>query len=283
MTCTSAATSATTTNNKNRQHGVSRRRRKIQNTITPLSPDYFDNLRANGATNITRVKQLSTSIYQVTLESTSSEVGETYRLIDVNGFFPFTNGSSSVLGVANDAAAMLLAIYHFNNIQLSPILTVDDIGECNIRLTADLFDTETSPIATTRAITKVLQQNFQFDTPAPGGVVGALRSAETSPLALLTGVNDIAQVSYGSTSSLFDVKEQYPLFGRTVTNSDGEAAVAVKLFNSIGATHVGVLFITVRNEQFALSLQAVLIRVPFFWSAGRLRVGLAKVVPRHCE
>lgn len=37
------------------------------------------------------------------------------------------------------------------------------------------------------------------------------------------------------------------LVGRTVTNSNGEARVALDYFQSIGATHVGVLFVTVSN------------------------------------
>lgn len=223
---------------------ISATRRRSMQAAVP-SPDYFDNLRIN-ATIISNVDKLSTSIYEVTVNSSLGD--ETYRLVDIVGFFSFTNGTHPRPGVPNDAAAMLLAMYHFNNIHLSPILNVKEIGDCNIRLTGRFNDSQLSSIATTRAITKILQQNSQLSTPAPGAVIGALRSSQTSPLAILTGVNNIPQLSYASTSSFFDVKEQYPLFGRTVTNSDGEAAVAAQFFNSIGATHVGVLFITVRKE-----------------------------------
>ncbi len=53
------------------------------------------------------------------------------------------------------------------------------------------------------------------------------RSVVTSPLAILTGVNDVPHFSYASTSLNLDVKEQYPISGRTVTSSVGEAAVVL--------------------------------------------------------
>jgi hypothetical protein len=66
----------------------------------------------------------------------------------------------------------------------------------------------------------------------------------TSPLAILTGVNDVPHFSYASTSLNLDVKEQYPIFGRTVTSSVGEAAVALKFFQSIESTQVAILFVS---------------------------------------
>jgi hypothetical protein len=63
-------------------------------------------------------------------------------------------------------------------------------------------------------------------------------------LAILTGVNDVPHFSYASTSLNLDVKEQYPIFGRTVTSSMGEAAVALKFFQSIESTHVAILFVS---------------------------------------
>lgn len=56
------------------------------------------------------------------------------------------------------------------------------------------------------------------------------------------------QFSYASTSLNLDVKEQYPIFGRTVTSSVGEAAVALEFFqsNSIESTTeaVAILFVS---------------------------------------
>jgi hypothetical protein len=220
------------------------RETKQRSFITP--PDYFDRIRVN-QTNVADVKQLSTSIFQVTTNITG--VGEvSYRLVDINGFLPFSEGSAFRVPVQNDAATLLLAIYHFNNIELSPIRSGFDISDCDIRFTATFFDTDFSPVLTTRRFTQVLQRHDSFAQPSPAAVVGAYRSAESAPLAIWTGVNGIPQVSYASTSTDFDAKDQFPLFGRTVTNTDGEASAAVELFQSFGSTHVAILFVTVSDK-----------------------------------
>ena len=74
----------------------------------------------------------------------------------------------------------------------------------------------------------------------------------SATVAILTGVNEIPQVSHASTSTDFDVKEQYPLFGRTTLSSSGEAAVALEYFKQLGATHVGIIFVT---DSFGSALQ----------------------------
>jgi len=170
---------------------------------------------------------------------------EIFRLAQITAFLPFTDGGSLREAVEDDLAASLMAIHHFNNPQLSPHLTPQDLEGCNIKLTAEFFDTQYSPIDSTRLFTNILQRQHTLQLPAPSAVIGAYRSAVTSPLAILTGVNDIPQVSYGSTSTDFDVKEQYPLFGRTIHSSTGEAQVALQLYKSLlHASHVGVLFVT---------------------------------------
>ncbi len=155
-----------------------------------------------------------------------------------------SNGRRLRPTVENEAIASLLAIYHFNNPETSPILNAQELEGCNVRLTTEFFDTQFSPINSTRRFTDVLLRNHSLDNPLPAAVVGAYRSATTSPLAILTGVNNIPQVSYASTSTDFDVKEQYPYFGRTVPSTLGEARVAVKYFQDLGASHVGILFVT---------------------------------------
>lgn len=214
---------------------------KQRSFITP--PDYFDRIR-NSQDEAASVIQLSTSMYQVTTNVTG--VGDaSYRLVDIGTFLPFSEGEDFREPVQNDAASLLLAIYHFNNILQSPF----DIGDCDIRFTTTFYDTEVSPVVTTKRFTQVLRrQHYSFELPAPGAVVGAYRSAETAPLAIWTGVNGIPQMSYASTSADFDVKAQFPLLGRTVTNSDGEAAAAVQLFESLGSSHVGVLFVMVSKS-----------------------------------
>jgi hypothetical protein len=226
-------------------------------------PDYYDKLRNRTDLTIERALDDSMSkIFRVTLNSNSSissaEEQVTYRLADIKTFVPFSNGTNVRQGFQNDAYTALLAAYHFNNPHLSPILTSEQMEGCDVRLTMELLDTQASPIETTRTFTRVLQRNTDFSVPEAAGVVGAYRSAVTSPLAILTGVNDIPQISPASTAVDFDVTEQYPLFGRTVASTVGEAEVALKFFQSVDASHVAVLFVTVRIQSYRIVLLKML-------------------------
>ena len=215
----------------------------VQISTAVYDVDYFDKLReGEGLKNAENDR-----LFEV-----SDDGGNTFRLAQITVFLPFSDGSSLREAVEDDLAASLMGIHHFNNPELSPHLNEEDLKDCNIKLTAEFFDTEYSPIDSTRLFTDILQREHTLVEPAPAGVIGAYRSAVTSPLAILTGVNDIPQISYASTSTDFDVKEQYPLFGRTIQSSTGEAQVALELFKSLKASHVGVLFVT---DAFGSALQ----------------------------
>jgi hypothetical protein len=214
-------------------------------------PDYYDKLR--NRTDLTAESNSTSKIYRVTVNSTDANDNNTtttatYRLADIKTFVPFSNGKVTRQGFQDDAFTALLAAYHFNNPDLSPILKQEQVAGCDVRLTMELLDTQFSPIETTRAFTNVLQRRTGFAVPEAAGVVGAYRSAVTSPLAILTGVNDIPQITSASTAVDFDVTEQYPLFGRTVTSTVGEAEVALKFFQSVNASHVAVIFVTVSTQ-----------------------------------
>jgi hypothetical protein len=211
--------------------------------------DYFDRLRTAPLLTTSAIK--SPANEDRMWEVTTTE-GETFSLAHITAFLPFSDGTSIREAVEDDLAATLMAIHHFNNPELSPHLTPEDLADCNIKLTAEFQDTRQSPIDSTRRFTNILQRQNVLSEPLPAGVIGAYRSAVTSPLAILTGVNDIPQISYASSSTDFDVKEQYPLFGRTIHSSTGQALVALELFQSLGASHVGVLFVT---DAFGSALQ----------------------------
>lgn len=210
---------------------------------------YFDDLRKDS--NITN--NIS-SAYEK-LWNVADNRGNTFGLAQITAFLPFSDGTNIRKGVQDDLAATLMAIHHFNNPELNPNWTPEhlaDLAACNIKLTAEFHDDRFSPIDTTRLFTNILKQPNSFSQPHPAGVIGAYRSAVTSPLAILTGVNDIPQVSYAATSTDFDNKDQYPLFGRTIQSSTGEATVALQLFQSLNATHIAVLFVT---DAFGSALQ----------------------------
>lgn len=215
---------------------------------------YFDDLRKNG--NESNGTEIQSPLGVDRLWNVTVSSGDTFKLGQFAVFLPYSDGTNTRAAASNEMAAALMATHHFNNPELSPHLTLTEdleaLANCKLKLTADFHDTRYSPIDTTRLFTNMLQQENVFSEPLPAGVIGAYRSAVTSPLAILTGVNGIPQVSYASTSTDFDVKDQYPFFGRTVTSSTGEAEVLVQLFQSIGSMHVGVLFVT---DAFGSALQ----------------------------
>lgn len=222
---------------------------EARRAIDPMDPNYYDQIR-NGDSNLVVKAEASddSNVFRVELED-----GSSFRLAELKAFLPLSDGREIRPGTQDDAAAALLAVHHFNNIDtMSPILKPEDVENCDIKLTMEIVDSKFSPIGSTRVFTESLHTENTLSTPLPTAVIGAYRSATTSPLAILTGVNGIPQVSYASTSTDFDVKEQFPLFGRTVTSSTGEAKVALDFFLSIGSTHVGVLFVTVGIACFSV-------------------------------
>jgi ABC-type branched-subunit amino acid transport system substrate-binding protein len=208
--------------------------------------DYYDRLRVDP--NLRQEAQGSNDSYVFRIVD---EEGDQYRLADISSFLPFSDGIRARAGVEDTALGALLAVQHFNN-PGKAILDIPQLQGCNVRLTTELFDTKFDPIGTTRLFTQVLRRDHSLDSPWPTAVLGAYRSAVTSPLAIISGVNEIPQVSYAATSSDFDVKEQYPFFGRTIPSTAGEAKVAVDYYAALGATHVAILYVT---DSFGSSLQ----------------------------
>lgn len=170
----------------------------------------------------------------------------TYRLADLAVFMPMStrNDESSTRSslVLDEIAMVLLAIHHFNNKHLSPIFSSspeaangeDDnnkelrtmqLTDCNVRLTADFIDSESDAVKSTAALSELMErpQRHLLHKPRPSAVVGSFRSSVTSPLAILSAVNNVPQITAASTSNDLDDKEVYPLLARTCTSSDGEA------------------------------------------------------------
>lgn len=235
-------------------------------TLEPLDPsayDYFDRLRFQPGLFVERSPQ--SSILRVTTSSSSSSSGNeddddekiSYRLAEFKCFLPFSNNGKKLRSRAlDDAFTVLLAIDHFNHRDRDPgIFDFMDYDDCDIRLTAELIDTQFDPVATAHSYVNRLPQSENETTiqnPPISAVVGAWRSAVSAPLAILSGVSATPQVSSSSTAVDFDDKDQYPYFGRTLSSTFGEAQVALRFFQSIGSSHVAILYLT---DQFGSSLQ----------------------------
>ena len=202
---------------------------------------YWDDVRASAATRV--LGDSDGSLFVITTPMPL----QTVRLAELKLFLPLSvDGKEWRPGAMEDVLTALVAQTHWNE------QGYKEENGCNLRLTMDFLDTQLSPIETTKAFTSLQQQEPSLAKPAPTAIVGAVQSAVTAPLALLSGLNHIPQISYSSTSSDFDVKGLFPTFGRTVTNSAGEAAVALEYFKSVRSTHVAVLYFA---DSFGSALQ----------------------------
>ena len=73
--------------------------------------------------------------------------------------------------------------------------------------------------------------------------VGATRSAVSERVALLSGIEQIPQISYSSSSPVFVDKTSYPYFTRTYPNDDLSATQVVTLLAKFGWRNVAVLHV----------------------------------------
>jgi hypothetical protein len=240
------------------------RTRNRREAIQIESPDYYDRLRleikeaidVDDESFVTVTNESNSSIYQVTLDP-NEENSTTYRLAEVKSFIAFSKDSEvHIDGSRNDGYAVLLAMHHFNNmfeLNYHPIfgdrfLNDPTLASCNVRLTTELLDSTLSPTVTTQTIASALGSTPSVSTPPTTAVVAFCPTTVTLPLAIFTGINSVPLISASTSSAGFDDKEQFPLFGRTVTAAAGEAAVSLKYFQSIQSTHVAILFVTVRSN-----------------------------------
>lgn len=93
--------------------------------------------------------------------------------------------------------------------------------------------------------------------PIPTVMLGAVRSAVSSPLATLASVYRVPQISYASTATSLDNRDQFPYFGRVVPSAAGDADAAVDyLTGFLKLTHLGVLYI--RDSYGTTYAQAIL-------------------------
>ena len=112
-------------------------------------PSYFDSLREEGSGRLHDVSvSPDSNIFLVDLvPEEDGTPGPQYRLAELKTFLPLSNGGTHIRnGTQDDAAAALLAMHHFNNIEMSPILTPEDIEGCNVKITMEIVDSKFSPI-----------------------------------------------------------------------------------------------------------------------------------------
>lgn len=282
---TTPSATAITTTTSNVFHNRHRELQTVEDVNEILSPSYYDELRIQIENSNDSQKESfpivttheNSTIYQVTLYANNETNDEiTYRFVELKSFIAFTAENSNVVGAQNEAFAVYLAMYHFNNmvsLQNHPVLgeqifdhsVVDGnddnttLATCNIKFTIELLDSTYSPTIATQTIASVLERtSTSISNPPTTAVVCSSPTTVTLPLAILTGINDVPFISGTATATGFEDMEQFPIFGRTVTNADGIAAVSLKFFQTvIQSSHVAILFVTVRSRHKNFN--------PYYW------------------
>lgn len=210
-------------------------------------PAYFDRLRSEPGL----VQSVTAAPQSNVLEVIPSTQDETVRLAHLASFIPFSTATSSYRPhTINDGAAALLAVHVFNNLESNGLLDGLGLQNCNVKLTASLHDSNSSPLEVSQAVGRVLRPKINNSTthtlqePSPVAFLGSHRSEVTGPMALLTGLHHVPQISNAASSNTLDNKREYPLFGRTCPNTVAEAKAAVDYLQGLGQTHVGILYIS---------------------------------------
>ncbi len=152
-----------------------------------------------------------------------------------------------------EVAVAFLAVRHFNNRDgtVVPALAGPLAADCPIQFVPHVYDSQSHPQPTLDAY---LQSRYVDEWKAlrPDIVVGASRSASSTPLALLTSLHNVPQISHWSTSKALDDSETYPMFLRTIM-SDGLIAIAVaQLFHGplFEARRVSMIYV---NDAYGFS------------------------------
>mmetsp|Transcript_6205 Transcript_6205/g.18093 ORF Transcript_6205/g.18093 Transcript_6205/m.18093 type:complete len:1105 (-) Transcript_6205:68-3382(-) len=228
-----------------------------------LDLSYYENIRSSPSWEA-EVAAKRSHVIRFSRDAANSP--QSYRICNLASFHALTGGEARKFrhDSVDEVAAILLAIYHFNNGNDAVVPELRDIHKkCDVRLTADIFNSNYSPTETVRALLSVdvLKREHAASTPLPCGVLGLWRSAVAIPLSTTAasfwgnGVGShgnigsyagggIPVVSYASTSTALDNKDEHPLFGRTITSTDGLTRVLVQyLRENLNVRQAAVLYV----------------------------------------
>ena len=154
------------------------------------------------------------------------------------------------------AAAGLTAAADFNARESRYVPQFAGMSSCGVQLSVTVLDSGSTASRTLDALFE------QDQNDKPHVVVGPLRSSVSEASALLLGVRDTPQVSYGSSSPTLSNKNLYPRFFRTFP-SDASAASAICHLVSAG--------------QFGMS------RIAIFYSANTYGQNYFRALQDECK
>lgn len=217
----------------------------------PSSLSYYDDLRLEAAAGSTpdslfagiTTKPLNNEVMRFTMPDDE----DIYYLRHLTAMDAIT--IDGVTSEFKSVGAVLMAVYHWNNKVSAVVPEVADVASwCPLKFTIEFFDTASSPRKAAGHLIRDVVPRSKLEQPDPSrpyptALMGAGRSAVSAPLATLAGVHGLTQVSYGSTSTSFDNKGQYPTFGRVIPSAIGDAYAAVDYLSKLNVTHLAVMFV----------------------------------------
>jgi 7 transmembrane sweet-taste receptor of 3 GCPR/Receptor family ligand binding region len=147
------------------------------------------------------------------------------------------------------AVGLLMAIHHFNNRIPTVLPILGELDTCNVLFSVDFINTMGSPfLASSEFVDRVFTQGSQTISDADAvkhttAILGEFLSSVSQPLAIMSGIQKVTQVSFGSSSTDLDNKDVYPYFGRIVTSVNATAYRAVSYYRyQLSATHLFVIY-----------------------------------------
>ena len=152
------------------------------------------------------------------------------------------------------AAAVALAAHQLNVGDGSVIPEIARLKEENIcpelQFSVEFFDTQLLEGPALRQAIEFISRRPEQPPQQrqPCALLGAVRSAVSIPLAIISGVQGYPQLSGFSTSPDLDDKDQYPLFARTIPSDQGNAIPIILYFSrNLQMKHLSVLHI---NDEY---------------------------------
>ena len=132
------------------------------------------------------------------------------------------------------AAMGLQALVDFNSRDSGSIPAFGNIQHCDKRLVSAVYDTESNGRGASASLINILSKQ-----PLPRAIIGPARSVSSESTAQISGMFEIPQISYWSSSEHLSKTDLFPRFARTYP-TDAVAAYGIcALWKSLGYGKVG--------------------------------------------
>jgi ABC-type branched-subunit amino acid transport system substrate-binding protein len=175
------------------------------------------------------------------IQSYANGVTHADNCTNLSGDFLVENGVARCVwrGIWQEiAAGALRGVVDFNARDGRYVEELSKLGACDKQLVPRVIDDGISPSLAVSGLLDALGSAHRPDV-----VIGASASSCSVPTALITGVLNIPQISFWSTSSQLDDKSQFPRFMRTIAPDPFVAYAVCKYWRSVGYEHAGVIYV----------------------------------------